>query len=186
VLGGVSVRQIQGMAKLIVISSDERQEFELGEYNSIGRHPDNTIQVLDRIISKEHAAVQRLPDKRYLLRDLRSLTALVRGDRVTSASDDSDGSRWVDRLFVDREAKTTRSAGDHRPGLAEPHPLRIAASAGSQRSRSPTRRCSAATSTPAHRPRVAKAVGSGWISSACCRILDKAFRAGHADRAPSC
>jgi adenylate cyclase len=43
------------MAKLIVISGEERQEFDLAAFNTIGRHPDNTIQILDRIISKEHA-----------------------------------------------------------------------------------------------------------------------------------
>mgnify|MGYP000458652731 CR=1 FL=1 len=50
------------MAKLIVISGDERQEFELAAFNTIGRHPDNTIQILDRIISKEHAQIQRAAD----------------------------------------------------------------------------------------------------------------------------
>jgi len=45
------------VAKLIVIANEERQEFELAPFNTIGRHPDNTIQILDRIISKEHAQV---------------------------------------------------------------------------------------------------------------------------------
>ena len=71
------------MAKLIVISSDDRQEFELGNFNSIGRHPDNTIQILDRIISKEHAQIQRAADGRFLLRDLKSLNGtFLRGERV--------------------------------------------------------------------------------------------------------
>ena len=71
------------MAKLIVISGDERQEFELAAFNTIGRHPDNTIQILDRIISKEHAQIQRLQDGRYILRDLRSLNGtFIRGERV--------------------------------------------------------------------------------------------------------
>ena len=71
------------MAKLILISSDERQEFELAAFNSIGRHPDNTIQILDRIISKEHAQIQRTPEGRFLLRDLGSLNGTyIRGDRV--------------------------------------------------------------------------------------------------------
>src|SRR6185503_12415995 len=71
------------MAKLILISSEERQEFELAAFNSIGRHPDNTIQILDRIISKEHAQIQRQPDGRYLLRDLGSLNGTyIRGERV--------------------------------------------------------------------------------------------------------
>ena len=71
------------MAKLILISSDTRQEFELGAFNSIGRHPDNTIQVLDRIISKEHAQIHRKPDGSFMLKDLGSLNGTyVRGERV--------------------------------------------------------------------------------------------------------
>jgi adenylate cyclase len=71
------------MAKLILISSEDRQEFELAAFNSIGRHPDNTIQILDRIISKEHAQIQRTPDGRFLLRDLGSLNGTyIRGERV--------------------------------------------------------------------------------------------------------
>ncbi len=68
------------MAKLIVISSEERQEFELGAFNSLGRHPDNSIQILDRIISKEHAHVHRLPDGRYQLQDLQSLNGTFLGE----------------------------------------------------------------------------------------------------------
>jgi adenylate cyclase len=72
------------MAKLILISGDEQQEYELAAFNTIGRHPDNTIQILDRIISKEHAQIQRTPDGRYLLRDLRSLNGtFMKGERIT-------------------------------------------------------------------------------------------------------
>ena len=71
------------MAKLIVISGEERQEFELAAFNTIGRHPDNTIQILDRIISNEHAQIQRAADGRFLLRDLKSLNGtFLRGERV--------------------------------------------------------------------------------------------------------
>src|SRR5258705_10949374 len=94
------------MAKLIVISGDERQEFELGAFNTLGRHPDNTIQILDRIISKEHAQVQRSGDGRFLFRDLRSLNgSFIRGERVgehymTDGDEITMGSTRV--LFVDR------------------------------------------------------------------------------------
>ncbi|RMH44569.1 MAG: FHA domain-containing protein, partial [Deltaproteobacteria bacterium] len=72
------------MAKLILISSEDRQEFELGAFNSIGRHPDNTIQILDRIISKEHAQIHRTPDHKYVLRDLGSLNGTyIRGERIS-------------------------------------------------------------------------------------------------------
>ncbi len=61
------------MAKLILVSSEPNQEFELGAINTIGRHPNNSIQVLDRIISKEHSQVFKAPDGNYVLRDLGSL-----------------------------------------------------------------------------------------------------------------
>ncbi|MES1208408.1 MAG: adenylate/guanylate cyclase domain-containing protein [Pseudomonadota bacterium] len=71
------------MAKIIVTGNDQRREYELGAVNTIGRHPDNTLQILDRIVSKEHAQVLRQPDGTYLFRDLGSLNgSFLRGDRV--------------------------------------------------------------------------------------------------------
>ena len=72
------------MAKLILTSGDQRQEFELAPINTIGRHPDNSIQILDRIISKEHAQILKGGDGRFLLRDLGSLNGTyVAGSRVS-------------------------------------------------------------------------------------------------------
>ena len=114
------------MAKLIVISGDERQEFELAAFNTIGRHPDNTIQILDRIISKEHAHIQRAADGRYLLRDLRSLNGtFMRGERVSDhyLSDGDEivmGSTrilFVDKPRVDDALQRVTIA----PGLTESH-----------------------------------------------------------------
>jgi adenylate cyclase len=114
------------MAKLIVISGDERQEFELAPFNTLGRHPDNTIQILDRIISKEHAHIQRSGDGRFLLRDLRSLNGtFIRGERVgehylTDGDEIMMGSTRI--LFVDRPSPQEPL---HRvtiaPGLTESH-----------------------------------------------------------------
>jgi len=71
------------MAKIIVSGNDQRREYELGAINTIGRHPDNTLQILDRIVSKEHAQVLRQPDGRYLFRDLGSLNgSFLHGERV--------------------------------------------------------------------------------------------------------
>jgi adenylate cyclase len=86
-IAGSAYHRLKGaciaMAKIIVISGEERQEYELAAFNSIGRHPDNTIQILDRIISKEHAHIQRGQDGKFLLRDLRSLNGtFLRGERV--------------------------------------------------------------------------------------------------------
>jgi adenylate cyclase len=67
-----------------MLSGGVRKEFELGVINTLGRHPDNSVQILDRIISKEHAQVLQQPDGRFLLRDLGSLNGTYLGQgRVT-------------------------------------------------------------------------------------------------------
>jgi len=83
------------MAKIIVQSSEDRREIELGPVTTIGRHPHNTVQILDRIVSKEHAQIIRQPDGRFLYRDLGSLNGsfmkdqrvhdllLAEGDEIT-------------------------------------------------------------------------------------------------------
>src|SRR6478609_2494922 len=75
---------LPGMGKIIVTGNDQRREFELGAINTIGRHPDNTLQILDRIVSKEHAQIIRQPDGRFLFRDLGSLNgSFLRGERMS-------------------------------------------------------------------------------------------------------
>ena len=114
------------MAKLIVISGEERQEFELAAFNTIGRHPENTIQILDRIISKEHAQIQRAADGRFLLRDLRSLNGtFLRGERVsdhilTDGDEFTMGSTRI--VFVDKpKADDALQRVTIAPGLTESH-----------------------------------------------------------------
>jgi adenylate cyclase len=114
------------MAKLIVISGDERQEFELAAFNTIGRHPDNTIQILDRIISKEHAQIQRLQDGRYILRDLRSLNGtFIRGERIGEHyfSDGDEVTMGSTRLlFVDKpQAEEPLHRVTIAPGFTDSH-----------------------------------------------------------------
>jgi adenylate cyclase len=114
------------MAKLIVISGEERQEFELAAFNTIGRHPDNTIQILDRIISKEHAQIQRAADGRYLLRDLRSLNGtFMRGERISEhylvdGDEFTMGSTRI--VFVDKpKPDDVLQRVTIAPGLTESH-----------------------------------------------------------------
>jgi adenylate cyclase len=77
-------RELPGMGKIIVTGNDQRREYELGAVNTVGRHPDNTLQILDRIVSKEHAQIIRQPDGRYLFRDLGSLNgSFLRGERMS-------------------------------------------------------------------------------------------------------
>jgi adenylate cyclase len=180
------------MAKLIVISGDERQEFELAAFNTIGRHPDNTIQILDRIISKEHAQIQRGADGRYLMRDLRSLNgSFIRGERITDhmLSDGDEVTMGSTRLlFADKPAV---EEPQHRvtiaPGLTESHiRQRIQASTGDF---APERQIADDKQLRRDYERLrighelARAVGSELdLEKLLPKILDKAFELVGADR----
>lgn len=70
------------MARISITGPSGRQERQLFRHNSLGRHPRNTHQVLDRVVSKEHCHIE-LVDGRYVLRDLGSLNGtFVNGERV--------------------------------------------------------------------------------------------------------
>ncbi len=72
------------MAKIIVHGTEGRREYELGPVTTLGRHPDNQIQVLDRIVSKEHAQIIRQPNGRFLYKDLGSLNgSFFKNERIT-------------------------------------------------------------------------------------------------------
>ncbi len=61
------------MAKLVIFDSGGRREVELAEHNSVGRHPDNDVQILDRVVSKEHCNLVLEKAQGYVLKDLGSL-----------------------------------------------------------------------------------------------------------------
>jgi adenylate cyclase len=70
------------MARISIMGPNGRQERQLFRHNSLGRHPRNTHQVLDRVVSKEHCHIE-LIDGQYVLRDLGSLNGtFVNGQRV--------------------------------------------------------------------------------------------------------
>jgi len=180
------------MAKLIVISGDERQEFELAAFNTIGRHPDNTIQILDRIISKEHAQIQRAADGRYLLRDLRSLNGtFMRGERVADhyLSDGDEFTMGSTRIiFVDKpKIDDVLQRVTIAPGLTESHIRgRITANTGDFM---PERQIADEKNLRRDYERLrighelARAVGSELdLDKLLPKILDKAFELVGADR----
>ncbi|HEX2691957.1 MAG TPA: adenylate/guanylate cyclase domain-containing protein [Kofleriaceae bacterium] len=180
------------MAKLIVISGDERQEFELAAFNTIGRHPENTIQILDRIISKEHAQIQRAADGRYLLRDLRSLNGtFMRGERVSDhyLSDGDEFTMGSTRIiFVDKpKIDDVLQRVTIAPGLTESHIRgRIQANTGDFM---PERQIADEKNLRRDYERLrighelARAVGSELdLDKLLPKILDKAFELVGADR----
>lgn len=71
------------MAKLIVRFPDARtREYELKDRNTIGRHPEQSCQILDRLVSKEHVIITCEPDH-WALHDLGSLNGtLVNDERI--------------------------------------------------------------------------------------------------------
>jgi adenylate cyclase len=74
------------MAKLVITGPEGQLERELSAVNTLGRHPNNSIQLLDRIVSKEHCVVE-FRGNRWYLRDLGSLNGTyVNDQRVAGES----------------------------------------------------------------------------------------------------
>ena len=70
------------MARIVLATPEGQQVVELRDFNSMGRHPSNTIQLLDKIVSKEHCLIERRGPS-YVLRDLGSLNGTyINGERV--------------------------------------------------------------------------------------------------------
>src|SRR5262245_51233992 len=70
------------MAKILIITPEGQQERDLAANNSLGRHPNNSIQLLDRVVSKEHCLIDARAG-RFVLRDLGSLNGTyINGQRV--------------------------------------------------------------------------------------------------------
>ncbi len=73
------------MGRLIFQSDQGRQSIELGPFNGVGRHPNNTIQLLDTIVSKEHCVIEQ-HGAATVLRDLGSMNGtFISGERVAGA-----------------------------------------------------------------------------------------------------
>jgi len=71
------------MARLILTSPEGQQTVTLASRNSLGRHPDSSIQILDKIVSKEHARIS-LEGDTWVLEDLESLNGtFLNGNRVS-------------------------------------------------------------------------------------------------------
>jgi adenylate cyclase len=70
------------MARLVLTTPDGQQVVELRAHNTLGRHPSNTIQLLDKIVSKEHCVITH-QQAQFILHDLGSLNGTyINGERV--------------------------------------------------------------------------------------------------------
>lgn len=74
------------MAKLIVRLPDGRtRDYELADSNSLGRHPNQSLQVLDRLVSKEHIVIRR-GESGWSLQDLGSLNGTYLNEERVSGT----------------------------------------------------------------------------------------------------
>ena len=118
------------------ITSPEAPErsVELSRHNTLGRHPDNTIQVLDRIVSKNHCHIDE-SDGHYVLKDLGSLNGtFVNGERVDKQRTLAPGDEitlGATKILFDSQATVPADEGDAKtsvagrvtmsPGMVESH-----------------------------------------------------------------
>lgn len=73
------------MARLVFITNQGWQTIDLAPHQGIGRHPNNVIQLLDTIVSKEHCVIEQ-QNRLMMLRDLGSMNGTyVNGNRVAGS-----------------------------------------------------------------------------------------------------
>ncbi len=107
------------MARLILQTAEGQQAIELRPVNSLGRHPNNTIQLLDKIVSKEHCIIELRGDH-FVLRDLGSLNGTyinnerVRGEAPLKHNDEIALGSTRGR-FEDPQASATSAASPQWP-----------------------------------------------------------------------
>jgi adenylate cyclase len=71
------------MPRFVFATASGRQAIELMAVNGVGRHPDNTIQLLDTVVSKQHCVVE-LRGHLTILRDLGSMNGtFINGERMS-------------------------------------------------------------------------------------------------------
>ena len=90
------------MARLILATAEGQQAIELRPINSLGRHPNNSIQLLDKIVSKEHCILEQR-DGQFVLRDLGSV---IDHERPTEVA--------VEKVFVNVNPQSTLLLGQAR------------------------------------------------------------------------
>jgi adenylate cyclase len=73
------------MPRIIYVNEQGRQKIELGSQQGLGRHPNNAIQLLDTVVSKEHCVLE-MQGKAMVLRDLGSMNGTyINGERMSGS-----------------------------------------------------------------------------------------------------
>src|SRR6186713_1894217 len=117
------------MARLILTSPEGQQTVTLAARNSLGRHPDSSIQILDKIVSKEHARIL-LEGKTWVLQDLDSLNGtFLNGARLSGSKPLQHGDEFslgATRARFEHDAGVTAQADTAVGPAALPLPMPMA------------------------------------------------------------
>jgi adenylate cyclase len=116
------------MARLILQTAEGQQAIDLRPVNSLGRHPNNSIQLLDKIVSKEHCIIELRGDH-WVLRDLGSLNGtFVNNERVRGEAPLKHG----DEISLGATKGRFDETGAGLAAGAAPPPSTVAWAAGAQ------------------------------------------------------
>lgn len=101
------------MAKIIIIGPDGRHERTLPSRLTVGRHPANDLQILDRIMSKEHCHILRREDGRFFVEDQGSLNGTYVNDQriTTHLLSDGDQIKLGETRIVFADHTSSQGAG---------------------------------------------------------------------------
>jgi adenylate cyclase len=106
---------LPAMARLILTSPEGQQIVVLAAKNSLGRHPDSSIQILDKIVSKEHCRILLEGDV-WILHDLDSLNGtFLNGNRLSGRHPLKHGDEFslgATRARFEKDAEPNRDAID--------------------------------------------------------------------------
>jgi adenylate cyclase len=107
------------MARIVLTTPEGQQVVELRAHNTLGRHPSNSIQLLDKIVSKEHCIIELRGDA-FVLKDLGSLNGTyINGERVAGEQRLSHGD---DIALGTTRARYDDGSGRPMPAVAPPQP----------------------------------------------------------------
>ena len=85
-------QHIHPEGKLTIFDPDGKREIGLGQYNMIGRHSENQIQIKDGSVSKEHSMIFYNGNHRWIIRDMDSKNgSFVNGMQVKKEARLHDG-----------------------------------------------------------------------------------------------